>query len=510
MRTPFDLLPGVVSDETLYSTPGRYSDASNVRWVEGRVQPIGGWVAYNATSLADVCRNMLVWTDNYNGTNVAFGTVSYLKVEVGGTIYDITPSGLTAGYEDTGSSSPGGFGMGGFGLGGFGIGEFDTQARVWSLETYGQSLMASPRLGTLYVWANDTAAVATEVTAAPDCILCMRTASERRQVMAFGCSDTTGTFDPTCIRGSVLSDYTNWTPASTNTAFQIRLGRGSPIVGALAFGDRDAIWTEDAVWLGTYLGSGVTSYRADLQATNCGLAGMNAACVYNRTAYWLTPDLRFFVWPFGGIPQEIPCPISKDFANIDETQIIKVVACPISKFGEIWWMYPDSRDGDENSRYVSYHAVESARAGFPVWSRGNVARTAAVDSGTLLYPLMVTSAGVTYLHENGDDANGGTLTWYATSSAQYLDQGERRCLIRSCWPDIQGQVGNVSLTVTTYDYPQDSSATTYGPYTLAVNDNKSDFMAEGRLATVKFGGSAASTFARIGKPAFDVKPTGKY
>lgn len=509
--TPFEVLPGVVSDETLFDSPARWSDADKARFRNGKVEPIGGWAAYNATSLSDVCRNVLVWTDNYNSTNVAFGSVASLKVEYGGTIYDITPTGLTAGYEDTGAIGPGGFGMGGFGLGGFGVGEFDTQARVWSLATYGQNLMAAPRLGTLYRWANDTAVVAAEVSNAPDTIIAMNVASDRRQVIAFGCTDTDGAFDPTCIRGSALSDYTTWAVTSTGTAFESKLGGGSPIVGQRNFGDRDAIWTEEAVWLGTYVGSATQAYRTDLQATNCGLAGMNAACVYNRTAYWLTPDLRFYVWPFGGIPQELPCPIRRDFAdNIDRLQIIKVVACPIGKMGEIWWQYPDSRDGDENSRYVSFHVDESARAGFPVWSRGTLARTAATDSGTLLYPLMVTSAGVTYLHENGTSAAGSALTWYATSGGQYVGEGQRRSLVRGMWPDIEAQVGSVSLTLFSYDYPQDSSSVTYGPYTLAVNDNRSDFMAEGRMFAVKFGGSAAGTFARIGKPMFDAVPTGGY
>lgn len=512
MMFTFDAIPGVVSDETLFSSPGRWSDASNTRFRNGRVESVGGWVTYNATAIGDVCRNVLAWTDNYNGTNVAFGTVTTLEVEVNGTIYDITPSGLVAGLEDSGMTGPGGYGSGGYGMGGYGVGEYDQLARTWSLATWGENLVASPRLGGVYIWANDTSAVATLISQAPDTVVSLLVPPDSRQIRCFGCADTGGAFDTSVVRGCDPSDYTDWTPSTSNNAFQVYIEGGDPIVSARTFADRDAIWTDAGVYMGTFVG-GAQKYRIDKQAASCGLAGSNAACVSNKVAYWLTPDLRFFAWAYGGVPQEIPCPISRDFRdNITTAQIQKVVCSPISKYGEVWWLYPDGRDGagTENSRYVSYHVDESLRAGTAVWSRGNVARTAALDSGTLGHPLMIDSSGGSFLHENGDDADGGTLTWYATTSAQYLDKAENRVLVRGVRPDIKGQTGSVSLTVYSYDYPQDATTVTYGPYALAVNDNKYDFMAEGRLLTLKYGGSAAGTYARIGSPTFDVVPTGKF
>jgi hypothetical protein len=513
VRITFDLAPGLVSDETLYSTPGRWFDADKVRFRFGKPETIGGWTTYNATDLTGICRNALVWKDLFVRTNVAFGTHTKLQVEKGGVLYDITPTGLVAGYTDTTPIS-GGWGIGGWGMGGWGVGQLEAVARTWSFATWGENLVGSPRGHGIYIWLNDTGTPAALIAQAPSANNCILIPPDSRQIRSFGCNEVSGAYNPSCIRACDPRDYTDWTPASNNNAFEVVIEGGSPIIAARVMGDRDAIWTRNACHLGTFVG-GVQKYRVDLIGADSGAAGPNAVCVYNRTAYWLTPDMRFFAWPYGGTPAEIPCPIGAEFReNIAATQTDKVIATPIPMHGEIWWFYPDARDGDpgtENSRYIAFHIEESARAQTPVWSKGTLPRTAAAtDSGTLVYPLMVDDDGNSYLHEYGDDAAGSALSWYVTTSAQYLDTAERYVMMRSVWPDIERQVGSVALTLFGQDWPQDTSVETFGPYALAVNANKYDFLAQARLVSVKYSGSAAGTFARIGKPAFDVAATGQY
>ncbi|MGQ0559875.1 MAG: hypothetical protein ACT4OE_09880, partial [Sphingosinicella sp.] len=89
-----------------------------------------------------------------------------------------------------------------------------------------------------------------------------------------------------------------------------------------------------------------------------------------------------------------------------------------------------------------------------------------------------------------------------------LDESQRRIMIRSVSPDFDDQVGDVSLTLYVRDRPQ-ASATTKGPFTLSTSTTKKDLRASGRLVAVKLAGSAAGTFARLGKVLFDVVRMGE-
>ena len=42
MKYPFEISPGTVTDETVYSSPGVWSDSNNGRYRYGKPEPIGG------------------------------------------------------------------------------------------------------------------------------------------------------------------------------------------------------------------------------------------------------------------------------------------------------------------------------------------------------------------------------------------------------------------------------------------------------------------------------------
>lgn len=502
MRFPLDLAPGIVSDETTFASPGQWVDGSNARPWHGKMQPIGGWAKAHATAVTGVCRNVLSWTDNSGVPNVAFGTHSKLMVLSDEALYDITPTGPGTGNID--SEEGVGYGTGGYGMGGYGGGFTEYWARTWSLATWGENLLASPRGYPIYVWENDTASVATEIANAPDTNMFMLV-TPQRQVMVFGTEEeVSGDFNWLCIRWCDIEDYTDWTTSAANNAGEHILESEGKIVTARLLGPYIAIWTESSLHLAQFIGAPGETYRFEAVANNCGAAGPNAVIVVNQTAYWLTPDLQFYAWQFGTPPQPIPCPIRKDFKdNIDTVQITKVSATSVSEFNEIWWFYPDSRDGDENSRYVSFSLTDNA------WFRGQMIRTAAIDSGPQRYPVFVAYDGYVYEHENGDDADGSALEWFVESGDFYISDAQRRVFVDGIWPDFDSQVGNVSLTIKAKDYPQ-STARTKGPWTLAPGREKRDFAFETRIAAVKFAGSAAGTFARIGKPTFGGRLAGQF
>ena len=487
--------------ETTFSTPGAWADGANVRFPQDRAQVIGGWTKAHSDPVTGVCRNILSWADTSSLGNIAFGTHSRLMVLKDGQLADITPVGLLDGNIDRTEL---GYGQGGYGIGGFGGGATsEFFPRTWSLATFGSYLMASPRLKGLYVWQNSTASLATRVTQAPAHMAAMLVTPER-QVLAFGCEEElSGSYNPMAIRGCDLEDYTDWTTTDSNNAFEKILEGGARIVAARLFGSYIAVWTDTSVFLGQYQSAGIDVYRFDLIADNCGLAAPNAVVVMNQIAYWLTPDLQFYSWTIGLPPAPIVCPIGREFqANIVVAQIDKVAATSVSEFGEIWFHYPDGRDGIENSRALFFNIANGA------WSKATMVRTAAIDSGPQRYPIMVHFDGTIFSHESGGSADDAALSWFVRSADQYVDNARRRVLMKGMLPDFEDQTGDVHLTIRHRAYPQ-ATERTKGPYVLEPGRSKKDFLIDCCIASIEFSGASMPSFMRLGLPCFDGEPTGE-
>lgn len=503
MRMRISLPPGITDDNTSLATSGRWRDGSNVRFWDGLPQTIGGWEIYVPTAITGVCRNIHAWTDNSGQINAAFGSHSKLILEQGGALYDVTPSGLAAGNID-------GLAGAGYGTGTYDSGLYGAPTtsplfpRTWSLSTWGQNLIASPRGGTIYSWDNVTANIATAVTNAPAACTSVIVVPER-QIIALGCNESSGgVFNPLCIRWCDLENRTVWAETSTNNAGEAILeGAGRIIAGKTASGGF-FVWTDNAVFFARFVGDPGQTWRFDRLGQNCGLIGANAACVIGDTAYWLSSSGQFFTCASGGAPVMMPCEIRSDmFDNISAAQGDKIVASSVSAWGEVWWFYPDQRDGNENSRYI---AVSLALGS---WFRGDLARTAYIDQGVLPYPLAVDYSGYVYYHEKGTTANGGPFAWALDSSDILLDpNGERVLLMRGIWPDIQRQSGGILLDVKTRLWPQDTELSA-GSWQLSTGQSKQDFMASGRMIRLSFSGNSAPAFARFGAPIIDIQQAGK-
>jgi hypothetical protein len=509
MRVSIQIPAGINSDDTTFAAPWRWADGSNVRFRLGQPEVIGGWEqALNGDMLSGVCRNLLGWSTGTGTTQIAFGTHSHLLAFSGGSVVDISPVGLVPGsINSTGGAA--GYGTGLYGRGTYGSPASVYFARTWTLDTYGTWLIANPRGDTIYVWDGDPAHDAEALTNAPDQVTAALVTPER-QVLAFGCNEVlSGAYNPMCIRGSAIEDIEDWTPNVDDNSFEDVIEGGGRIVRALMLGSYVAVWTDTAVHLGSFVGAAEQTYRWDLIASGCGLAGPNAVVIVNQTAYWVTPDFQFYAWQIGAPPSALQCPILKEFKdNIVGLQVEKVIAVSVGQFSELWFFYPDSRDGVENTRYVAFSTIADGTTGALPWFRGQLARTAAIDAGPTQYPLFVAFDGTAYWHENGHSANELPITAFIKTSDLYLDEAERRVLARGIWPDFEGQIGEVSLSLEAKDYPQ-STARQKGPYALPTGMPRRQFLAEGRVFTVTFSSDATPSFWRLGKPSFDIVPTGQ-
>jgi hypothetical protein len=463
-----------------------------------------------STALTGVCRNVFAWTDTAAQLNIGFGTHTKLQLWYDSAIYDITPSaGFTPGAAD-------GTGGQGYGTGAYSVGDYSEPSTAdyfpltWSLSAWGQNLIANPRGQTIFAWTNNTASVAVALSNAPDEVTYTLVAPTR-QVFALGCSaESGGVFDPLIIRHSSVGDNNEWNTAANTTAREYRLPGGGRIVAGRVIGQNLLVWTSSALWLGTYVGSLTQIWRFDKVGDQCGLIGPNAAVVVGQRAFWVGPDLQIYGYALGGQAGPVGCPVLKDFAdNLAPSQGDKIAAVSIGRFAEIHFYYPDSREGNECSRYLAAHVPTLLANPDLAWYRGVLGRTAFCDAPphpTPSYPIGVTSGGVVYWHEKGTSADGAAFSWFIETADTYLD-ADTNMMVRQVWPDFKDQVGPIMVDVTTKFAPQGEETIVSGS-TMAPGDRKSDVRATGRLVRVKFSGNSSPTYARLGSPTFDVTPAG--
>lgn len=494
-QSPFelDIPPGLDSDDTTFGAKGRWADGSNVRFRNGRPETIGRVVRIlgsGAITTVPGVNSLFAFLRSTTPTPYIVG---------GGQSALYSSAGVTTGFTDI---TPVGV----------------TNAAYWTFDTWGDTLLASPSFEGLYT--SDGSTTGALVTQAPASITYFLTTNER-QVLALGCNEeSSGTFNPMCIRGSDLEDYTSWTTSPTNNAFEHILEGEGKIVAGYRIGAYVAVWTNAALYLGQFIGDPSQTYRFDLVSGGCGLAGPGAAAIANGVAYWMSPDHRFWRWAPGALPEQIPCPIGLDLqANISagnsRADVFKTKAARNAAFGEVWWFYPDTRDGGA-SRYVALNIVDGT------WFRGILNRLA-VFHGDFLYNPAATSGvrawrplisadgstGAIYSHEvetfGGSGDGVASVDCYIQSADQYLNSGRLRMMISRATPDFETQTGDVSLTLYMRDRPQ-STAVTKGPYTLSATTTKSDFRASGMIMSAKFSSSGQQW--RLGKPTFDIVSMG--
>lgn len=456
---------------------------------------VGGITPNGTFTVTAVTTDTWTYVFSSNATGTATG---------GGSAINVTPQRAWQGGAINGT------GTAGWSTGTYGTGDYSEPSTseyfplTWSLDNWGESLMANPRGQTIHWWQNDTGAKAAPLKNAPAEVTFMAVAYTR-QVMAFGCNEeSSGVFNPMCIRFSNTRDPEAWYTGSDSLAGEVILEGSGRIIAARSAGDYIFVWTNNALYQGSFTGDTSQPWQFVRVGENCGLAGPNAAVVVSQTAYWFSSQKRFMQCSVGGVPDIIYLSVGDDMAaNVAAAQEDKIVATSIAKFNEVWWFYPDQRDGFENSRYVSLSISDGAA------SRGQLARTAFCDvsAATNLYPVGVTYEGNVYYHEKGTTADGWPHSWFIETSDFYIDDQERCMMVNRMWPDFQRQTGPISMTLKGLQYPQ-SNPVVFTSQVLTNNTTKVDFRFSGRLIRMKLSGNSAPSDMRLGVPAFDVMPAG--
>jgi hypothetical protein len=420
----------------------------------------------------------------------------------------------------------------------------------WSLDNYGQVLVATIKNGKTFTWDPSTAGRlnirATVVANAPTASICSVVSDRDRHLFLFGTETTIGdasTQDPMLIRFSNQEDINTWNPTVTNTAGTFRLDTGNEIIGALQGKDYILVLTDQAAYTIQFVGPPFT-FSIRQVGTNCGCIGQHAMVYAQGAVFWMGYGGGFFA--FDGTVKQIPS-LVEDFVftsvgdnlgiNYDSSQI--VYAYHNSLYNEVGWNYAKS-GSTQVDRNVVYNFVENT------WSVGTLARTTYNDAVTfdLPYATQYNRTGTpTFPTINGVTNTYGSSKYWAqetgvnevdasgnaTAIAAYIKSGDYDISeqglggdgqlimrVKRFIPDFKSLEGNVKITLFFRDYPANNESTPSttpplitGPFTITSSTDKVDTRVRGRQVSLKIENDALNETWRYGTLRLDIEAGGR-
>ena len=414
---------------------------------------------------------------------------------------------------------------------------------LWSLDNYGQILIATVKNGRSFNWnpiAASSSALTTRavsITNNPTASVMTIVSDRDRHLFHLGTETSIGTAasqDKMFIRFSDQEDRTVYAPTSTNTAGTFQLDSGTEIRGAVQGKDYTFVGTDTSAYIMQFVGPPFT-FSIRQVGSNCGIIGQNAMVFVDSTVYWMSDEGGFFM--YDGSVKRMPC-LVEDFVfkttgtnpGLNFNGGEQVFGSHNSLFNEIIWFYPDATSTFVN-RIVVYNYLENT------WVTGTLARSSYVDKVIFDKPYATkfvensapnfpTVSGISadqgksiyYEHETGVnevDVNGNKTAIEAFIQSGDFDldtngEGEFFIKIRRFIPDFKILQGNAEVTMQLRDFPSDTqSGSPLGPFTINSSTQKVDTRARARLAALKVSNNSTDENWRLGLFRFDFQPDGR-
>ena len=361
---------------------------------------------------------------------------------------------------------------------------FTFENAQWSLDNFGEDLLACRRGGQIYFWDRSDGATpqrATLVTASPANIRSILVSPNDRHVIALGSTGIDDTFSPLRVRWSDQEDFNNWTPSVSSTSGEVELTDGTRIIGGVRSRNQINIWTDKSLYGMSFVGNPFVFQFRQL-GTNCGLIGQHACVDYDGRAFWMSDD-NFY--SFDGQVRNLRSTVRRYiFDDINFSQLDKVYAGVNSEFKEIIWLYP-SAASEECDSYVIYNPEEDH------WVYGTCKWTTYQDRS--VFNNTITTGSDSYLFDNEPfnifTGDGETIPNFVESSDFDFEDGMDIIFIDRIIPDFDMNDGTLAIKITTKQFPT-GPETVKGPYYINSGTRKVDLRARGRQARVRV--SAAS------------------
>jgi hypothetical protein len=395
-------------------------------------------------------------------------------------------------------------------------------ARTWSLDNFGEDLIATVLNASTYIKDISGAieARATALSNAPTASRFSLVSTDTRHLMIFGTETTIGntaTQDDLLFRFSDREDATDYTPVATNEAGSLRISDGSKIMGAVKSSGQILVWTDTSLQGVQFVGTPFTFGMRQL-GSNCGLIAQHAAIEVNGRAYWMS-DNSFYM--YDGVVKKMPCSV-QDYVFDDLSYTNRNdIACGINTaFNEIIWYYP-SASATAIDRGVAYNYLENT------WYTVNLGRTTWLGAYVYENPIATEydasitanvstilglTAGASYLyeHESGNNqADGTALPAFLTTGSVEIADGDELMSVSKLVPDFDNLANTMTATLTLEQYPQSASnVSTTG--TISNTTEKIDVRGRGRAVKIKYETNTVNDTAwRLGSTKLQLRPDGR-
>lgn len=442
-----------------------------------------------------------------DANNITFSAISPANATTTGAengglarIQYLLPSGLAV------NTPAGGWGAGDWGAGDWGGANpqaGDVRLRTWSLDHWGEDLIASPSGGGIYSWSPPTPSPAVIVPNAPTKNIVVFGIAQSQILVALG-AELLGTQFPTLVRWSDSGDRTAWTATATNQAGSFQLPSGSTIVAGLAVGLGALIWTDSDLWSMAYQGLPFV-FGFNRIAVNCESISAKAPVVVGNSVVWPS-DNGFFRYDGSGVAP-LDCTVwSHMFDNMDTSQNEQVIGALNTLYDEVAWHFPIDPSSpiyraDAPYGYIKWNYAEN------LWDYGQspqYQRTAWVDHSPVGNPIGADLDGWLQMHEVGHDADGQPMVWFFRSGD--FDLGEigeyMRCDridpdFHQHTPSPGDPAVQTLITILGHD-TADQPYITYGPYTVSSQTPMLNLNLRNRQVAIEIGGNTLGGHQRLG------------
>ncbi len=340
-------------------------------------------------------------------------------------------------------------------------------ATDWSLDNWGEVLLANPKGGAIYYWPPGSGfATAVPIGSGPPQNNGIFVSMPQQILCAYGSAKTlrVGNLDSSIdrlrMRWSTDGDFTNWEVSLLTLAGSFHLGTGSKIVGAIQAANTAFVLTDIDAYTMSFVGYPLV-FSFNQTATNCGLVGPHAIVSMRGVVYWMSDGNFHMVSPGGGV-RSIPCSVWDNvFQDLDTQNAYKACAGANSDFSEIIFFIPSLSGGTgENDKYAKLNVADGN------WDYGELSRSAWTDR-TVLGPAIGADPETTYLqqHELGYSDDGAVMNSYFETGFFAVGDGENFATIDHFEPDMKWATlssttsASVTVTLTALEYPNGEAMT---------------------------------------------------
>lgn len=325
-----------------------------------------------------------------------------------------------------------------------------------------------------------------------------------RFVVTMATQQADGVYNPLLVRWSGQENNRIWVPDTDNLAGELALSQGGQALSGLAARQQNLLWTESALYAMVFTGSTNSVFAFKPIGSGSGIIGRNAAVEHNGIAFWLSPA-GFYIFQ-GAVPQKIDDTLGQDvLRNLAPLQHEKIYAGVNPAFPEVYFIYPDMRDGMECSRIVRYNYIEQH------WSVDRFDRSCMVSQGVFPNLIMFGNSGLIFEHEVGQTANGNAIVGFIETSYFDVEDGQNLMNIMRIVPDFLNQAGPVSFTIYGRPFPNGPEWKA-GPYLYGAGQpgakQKLDMRRSARQMKIRMDFASSPAAWRLGALRIDAQKSG--